>query len=579
MVPTNMVPTNMVPTNMVPINMAPTKRAAATATWSHILSGGLKLIPTFLAGAAGFGGTPTVTGSIGGSQIGGAAEMAVATLRSLATAADKGASMAGVLAGHARRAQDWAHQRNQAAAELPHIDKQIQAARIRHAIAEHELRHHDKQRAHAKSEDEYQRTKFTNVELYDWMIGQLSTVYFQSYQLAFDLAKRAERCFRHELGLTDSSYIRYGYWDSLRKGLLAGERLGHDLRRLEAAYLDLNKREYELTRHVSLAQLDPVALLQLKRNGECFVDIPEVVFDLDHPGHYFRRLKAVSLTVPCVVGPYATVACTLTLTGNSLRKDATLLNGKYARDPAGDARFRDGVTAVESIATSSGVDDDGLFELRFDDQRYLPFEGAGAISSWHLQLNSDVPQFDLDTITDVVIRLRYTAREGGGLLRAEALENIDTTLSGAVLAGGRRGLYRVLDLKREFPDAFYRFLRPPNPADDQMIDLGDLAERLPWFTRSFPTKKVRMVEVAARMKDAASYETALAPLGTPALPLTPNPAYKGLHRAAKDLTGSEVPTTGWTLKIRKAGAADFRSLPPDAVAELFLIVNYTVDRP
>ncbi len=69
------------------------------------------------------------------------------------------------------------------------------------------------------------------------MVGQLSAVYFQSYQLAFDLAKRAERCFRHELGLSDSNYVRYGYWDSLRKGLLAGERLGHDLRRLDAAYL------------------------------------------------------------------------------------------------------------------------------------------------------------------------------------------------------------------------------------------------------------------------------------------------------------------------------------------------------
>ncbi|MBO3752679.1 hypothetical protein J5X84_42080 [Streptosporangiaceae bacterium NEAU-GS5] len=551
----------------------------AAVAVGYIVAGGLKLIPSFLAGAAGFGGSPTVSASMGGQQIGNAAEMAVSTLRSLATTADKGASLAGVLAGHARRAQEWEHQRNMAATELPQIDKQILAAQLRHTVAQQELTHHDKQREHAVAEDEFLRTKFTNAELYDWMIGQLSTVYFQSYQLAFDLAKRAERCFRHELGLTDSSYIRYGYWDSLHKGLLAGERLGHDLRRLDAAYMDQNKREYELTKHVSLAQFDPVALLQLKRNGECFVDIPEVVFDLDHPGHYFRRLKAVSLSVPCVVGPYATVACTLTLTSNSLRKDATLIAGKYPRDPVGDTRFRDSLTAVQSIATSSSVDDDGLFELRFDDQRYLPFEGAGAISSWHLRLNSDVPQFDHDTISDVVIRLQYTAREGGGLLRTEAFKNIDTTLNSAVLAGGRTGLYRVLDLKREFPDAFYRFLQPAHPADDQVIDLGDLAERLPWFTRSFPTKKVRMVEVAAQMKDAASYKVSVSPLGNQLLPLTPDPAYTGLHRATKDLTGIEAPMTSWTLKIRKADAGDFRSLPPDAVRELFLIINYTVDRP
>ncbi|MFE6737735.1 Tc toxin subunit A-related protein [Streptomyces tubercidicus] len=552
----------------------------AAVAVGYILSGGLKLIPTFLAGAAGFGGTPTVSASIGGQQIGNGAEMAVSSLRSLSTAAEKGAGVASVLASHARRAQDWEHQRAMAATELPQIDKQILAAEIRHRIAEQELRHHDSQRANAAAEDEFQRTKFTNKELFDWMVGQLSAVYFQSYQLAFDLAKRAERCFRHELGLSDSNYVRYGYWDSLRKGLLAGERLGHDLRRLDAAYLELHKREYELTKHVSLAELDPVALLQLKSNGECFVDIPEAIFDLDHPGHYFRRLKRVSLSVPCVVGPYGTVGCTLTLTANSLRKDATLPGGKYPRQAAGETRFRDGVTAVQSIATSSGVNDAGVFDLRFDDQRYLPFEGAGAISSWHLRLNSEIAQFNTDSISDVVIHLHYTAREGGGLLRTEALKDIDKTLSSVALADGRHGLYRVLDLKREFPDEFYRFLNPANLTEDQAIELGDLTDRLPSFTRAFATKKVRAVEVAARMKDTATYEVLLAPLGTgpgDLLTLAPDATYQGMHRAAKDLTGHEAPMTGWTVKIRKAGATDFHSLPADAVDELFLILNYTVD--
>ena len=45
---------------------------------------------------------------------------------------------------------------------------------------------------------------------------------------------------RHELGLSDSVFIRFGYWDSLKKGLLAGERLGHGLKRMEAAYLEQN---------------------------------------------------------------------------------------------------------------------------------------------------------------------------------------------------------------------------------------------------------------------------------------------------------------------------------------------------
>jgi len=39
-----------------------------------------------------------------------------------------------------------------------------------------------------------------------------------------------------------------------------------------------------------------------------------------------------------------------------------------------------------------------------NDERYLPFEGSGAVSQWRLELPTDVPQFDHDTISDVVRR-------------------------------------------------------------------------------------------------------------------------------------------------------------------------------
>jgi hypothetical protein len=42
--------------------------------------------------------------------------------------------------------------------------------------------------------------------------------------------------------------------------------------------------------------------------------------------------------------------------------------------------------------------DDGLFELSFRDERYLPFEGAGAICQLHLQMPAGVAAFDYSTI-------------------------------------------------------------------------------------------------------------------------------------------------------------------------------------
>jgi hypothetical protein len=534
------------------------------------------------AGASGFGGSPHATITLGGRQFAISLSGAAAVSKGIASILQTSAAMTSTISSYERRAEEWAFQKRLAETELPQIEKQIVAADIRLQIAQQEMANHDRQIENAQSEDEYMRTKFTNQELYDWMIGQLSTVYFQSYQLAYDIAKRAERCFRYELGLSDSSYIQFGYWDSLKKGLLSGERLHYDLKRLETAYYEQNRREYELTKHLSLAQLDPIALLKLRQNGECFVDIPETAYDMDYPGHYFRRIKTVSLSIPCIVGPYTTVACTLTLTSNQVRKDANLLANKYARDLTNDdPRFRDEIAAIQSIATSSAQNDDGMFELNFRDERYLPFEAAGAISTWHIKLNKDFPQFGFSTISDVIIHLNYTAREGGELLRSKVVDELNTQLNELALAENRRGLYRIFDLKREYSDKWYKFLQPANPADDQSLVLDDLPDRLPYFTQAFTTKQGRQIEVVAQVKDGdgATYNVMLSPLGETSadlLSLAPDPTYHGLHRALKDLTGSEINFGTWTLKLQLAGAADFKSLPADAIQELFLIINYTI---
>ena len=543
------------------------------------LAGGLKLVPSFLAGGAGVGGTPTVHATFGGKEIGGSAEMAVSTLQSIAAAFDKGASLASTVASYERRSAEWEFQKRVAEKELAQMDKQIAAADIRHQIATQDLANQDKQIENAQKEDEYMRTKFTNQELYDWMISQISTVYFQSYQLAYDIAKRAERCFRYELSLSDSNYIQFGYWDSLKKGLLSGDKLFYDLKRLETAYYEQNRREYELTKHISLTQLDPIALLKLRQNGECIIEIPETVFDMDYPGHYFRRLKTVGLSIPCIAGPYTTIPCTLTLISNRLRKDATSA-GIYERQSIDDSRFRDEIAAIQSIATSSAQNDHGMFELNFRDERYLPFEGAGAISTWQIKLNNNFPQFDLSTITDVIIHLNYTAREGGELLKSKAVAEFNKKMNDLALAENKKGLFRVYDLKREYSDKWYKFLHPANATDDQQLVFDDLSDRLPFFTKKFTTKKVKQIEVVALAKNTGdTFKVQLSPLGTAEtnlLSLGQDPAYQGLHRAVKDLTGSEVDLNSWTLKIQKDAAPDFKSLPADAIEELFLIINYTI---
>jgi hypothetical protein len=68
----------------------------------------------------------------------------------------------------------------------------------------------------------------------------------------------------YELGLDTSNYVQFGQWNSLQKGLLSGERLQHDLQRLDTAYTEKHRLAYELTKHLSIAQLKPKQLLSLR---------------------------------------------------------------------------------------------------------------------------------------------------------------------------------------------------------------------------------------------------------------------------------------------------------------------------
>jgi hypothetical protein len=117
--------------------------------------------------------------------------------------------------------------------------------------------------------------------------------------------------------------------------------------------------------------------------------------------------------------------CTLTLLSSSVRRDPS--DQDYAKNPD-DQRFVDDYSAIQSIVTSGAQSDAGLFEPNLRDERYLPYEGAGAISSWRLELPSKIRQIDYDTISDVVLHLRYTARDGGDRLRQQAALHLEGRL-------------------------------------------------------------------------------------------------------------------------------------------------------
>lgn len=415
------------------------------------LAGMMHVIPNFKLAAPFSLGT-----TFGGENLGNLTNAIATSVGITATVNDIQGSMAGIKAGHARRSEEWEQQRKTADAELKQIERQLVAAEIRAAIAEKELANHNLQYKNAQELDQAMHDKYSNEDLYDWMISQISLTYFQSYKLAFDVAKRAERSYSYELGTEPTTpFIQFGYWDSLKKGLLAGEGLLYDIKRMDISYLDLNKRQHEMTKHISLAAIDADALIRLKAGEAVPVNLPEWLFDMDYPGHYMRRIKSVSLSIPCVAGPYTTISAKLTLNSSRYRKNP--VSGSttpYPEVTANDSRFVYMFGGGQSIATSSAQNDSGLFEMNFRDERYLPFEGAGVISDWTLELPSKYASFDAGSITDVIIHVNYTAKYDGGLA-TDANNNVAALIANAT-AGAK--LPKLFNLKQEFADEWTAYV-------------------------------------------------------------------------------------------------------------------------
>jgi hypothetical protein len=447
---------------------------------ASVLANMFHMGPDYKVGAWSFGA------SFGGSFLGHAATAAGAILGHYANAKGVQGARANTIGGFDRRRDDWSFQFRSANLELKQIDKQIIAAEIRLAIAEKEMDNHDLQQENSREADDYMRSKFTNTELYDYMIGQISAVYFQSYQLAYTTAKKAEKCLQHELG-TKETYIQFGSWDSLKKGLLSGEKLQYDLRKLENAYLEQNKREFEITKHISLALINPRALFSLKETGVCDINLPELLFDLDLPGQYFRRIKSVSISIPCIAGPYTSVNATLKLSKGEYRAKHDLDQG-YKKQTNNETRFvtLDAMAQpAMAIATSHGQNDSGMFELNFRDERYLPFEGVGVDSTWQLELMKEKPlrQFDYDTISDVIIHLKYTAKEGTSSSGGKSFKKVVTDYvmdTFNEIMGSGIPLSVLFDTKHEFTTEWQQFVNGTDAV--AKLNLPVSKSRLPFFT-------------------------------------------------------------------------------------------------
>jgi hypothetical protein len=376
--------------------------------------------PDITIGAAGWAASPVTVTMTGGGN----ASRVLSGLGTAMTAASgvlgTMASISGTMGGYRRRQEEWDFQVESAKLELKQLNAQIIGGQIRKAIAQRELANHEAQVRETREVEEFVRSKQTSVDLYEWLASEVSASYRQVFDLARSLALQAQRAMHEELGIGDQ-FIGHAQWDAGHSGLMAGERLLGDLLEMRATYHRLNARPVYKTVDVSLARLNPLALAELKVKGTCNFELEERFWDAIAPGQYFRRIRRLSISVPAIVGPFTGLHGRLSVRRASYRQDPRLLNDEYLRQGSSDPRFVEQFARPgDVIALSTGQRDTGMSPDDEREDRYYPFEYLGVESDWTLDIPHADNRLDPSTISDVILHVEYTSREGGDELLQEA---------------------------------------------------------------------------------------------------------------------------------------------------------------
>lgn len=312
----------------------------------------------------------------------------------------------------ARRREEWTLAHEQAALELTQVDAQLMFMEEQRKATELLVRQAQQTLSQARRDHEFLSRRFTQAQLYLWLGTQLSPLYSQAYDTTLALCQAAEAAWQYEIADFTTRFLQRGSWQSNQRGLGAGEELKLALMKMQANYLQRNARELEIRKNVSLRQLKSqsgeawsTAQDALKNDGYYDFAISHTMFNSDYPTHYLRRIKTISVSFPAVLGPYENVRAMLMQTSSEV-----------ALSPTDASQVKKDLRVREVIALSTGMDDNGLFTLNFNDERYLPFEFTGAVSTWRLALaNHDKQTAFIDSLTDIIVQIHYTARSVGGL--------------------------------------------------------------------------------------------------------------------------------------------------------------------
>ena len=383
-----------------------------TAGVLRVVAGGLNLLPNVAGLAVGWG------------EVGGLVS-AVSDVMMIKSSQKQGEAIkVDTSEQYRRRRQDWDLQRDQARREVEQMTSQIGALTEQIAMTRKQRQQTELEQAYSATVLEVLNTRFTGQALFNWQAARLATLYYQLYDTVSALCTQTQTSLRWET-LDARNYLRPGNWNDLYQGLLAGESLLLSLQQMENAYLQWDHRALEVRKTVSLLSLSPSLITDIQeklsqtppapvrrqeepskvtvtltdRDLTLTFNLKDMNITNDYPARLGARrlLKTLSVSLPVLLGPYQNVLALLSYSGNQ---------------PIADG--------CKAVAISNGMDDSGLFQLDFNDGKYLPFEGLPVNDAeFSLVFPNAIEQAKASTpnqqamllsLNDIILHINYTIR-------------------------------------------------------------------------------------------------------------------------------------------------------------------------
>ena len=306
-----------------------------------------------------------------------------------------------------RRLQDWTMAKTEKANRAKALEKKKAVAEIRIDYARKQVEKAEREIELKDEMYDHLSEKYTNKELYGWLKKEAGSVYKSLFQLAVKVARKAEKCYHFEIGDIDidaksfKTFIKGSgsYWDCLRGGLLAGEKLLADLHVMEVAYLENDRNELEITKNIYFGELVEEGVGVLEKLNSCDTVVENFSFNIPKSiygfRYYFGRIRNVQMQV--ILKDPASRHC--------VGAELSLIENKLWLN---DKEWIQNRIGVQTIATSQAHLDINQYEFNFSKDKYCPFEGAGIDSKWTLSL----PGIKGNEIDDIIISISYTARKG-----------------------------------------------------------------------------------------------------------------------------------------------------------------------